>query len=74
MGISLVAASRRPEKAISLAWAVICFELIWGLCSDGYQLSRGHSMEKILPWIVIHFIIISSGFWSIRKDRAKLVE
>ncbi len=73
IGISLLAASRRPEKAIALAWTVICFELIWGLGSDGYQLSRGHAIENIMPWIIIHVVIITTGFWCLRRDRDELV-
>lgn len=69
IGIALLLASRNPAQAKTLAWTVIGFELIWGICSDIYQIARGHPIEKIIIWIVIHIVIITTGILALRNIR-----
>ncbi|MEO5581653.1 MAG: BphX family protein [Saprospiraceae bacterium] len=69
IGLALLVASRRPTQSIVLVWTVIGFELIWGICSDIFQIFRGHPVFVIGIWIVIHIIIISMGILSLRKAR-----
>lgn len=69
IGLALLLASRIPSRAKVLVQTVIGFELIWGIGSDIYQILRGHNIEKILPWIVIHIIIITTGITVLRKTQ-----
>ena len=68
MGIGLLIGSRAPTRARALVWNAIGFEFVWGLFSDVYQLARGYPLHAILIWIVIHIIIISTGFIVLRKS------
>jgi len=67
IGIALWVASRIPSEAKVLVWTVLGFELIWGIFSDVYQLMRGHPVEKIIIWIVIHILFITTGILALRK-------
>ena len=69
LGVALLLASRVSSRAKVLVWTVIGFELIWGLCSDMYQLMRGHSIEVIGIWIVIHIAFITTGMWALQGTR-----
>ena len=68
VGLALLLASRTPSRARTLVWAALGFELFWGLCSDIYQLARGHSIQVVGTWIVIHIIIISTGIFALRNS------
>jgi len=68
IGLALLMASRHPARSKVLVWTVIGFEFIWGIISDLYQITRGHPVEKILPWIIIHIVIITLGFLSLRNS------
>jgi BphX-like protein len=61
VGIGLLAASRAPEQAVALAWAVIGLEAIGGIGIDVYKLARGYRRGPPLVWIVIHAVVIASG-------------
>src|SRR6185436_9949696 len=67
MGLALLIASRFPAKAIALAWAVVRHELLWGIGSDVYKLSRGYPLHVSGPWILVHATIMIAGFMAIRK-------
>jgi hypothetical protein len=69
LGMGLILNSRQAGSSIALVWTVIGFELIWGIFSDAYQLVRGHPVEKIIPWIVIHLVFITTGILALRKNR-----
>ena len=69
LGVALLLASRVPSRAKVLVWTVIGFESIWGICSDIYQLMRGHSIEVIGIWIVIHIVFITTGMWALQGTR-----
>ncbi len=61
VGIGLLAASRMPEQAVGLVWAVIGLEAIGGIGIDVYKLARGYRRGPPSVWIVIHTIVIVSG-------------
>jgi len=67
IGIALLTASRHPAQSTALAWTVIGFEFIWGMISDIYQILRGHPIEKIIVWIIIHLVIITTGILALRN-------
>ena len=74
VGVGLLIASHAPRQAKALVWTVIGFELIWGLGSDMYQLARGYELQGIGIGIIIHIIIISTGFLAIRNAFRELVK
>ena len=61
VGIALLVASRTPDQAVSLAWAVIGLEAIGGIGIDVYKLARGYRRAPPVVWIMIHAIVIVSG-------------
>ena len=69
MGLALLVASKVPSRATVLVWTTIGFELIWGICSDIYQLLRGHALQVVGIWIVIHIVIITTGILALRAVR-----
>lgn len=66
IGVSLWLASFIPAQSKILIRTVIGFELIWGIGADIYQICRGHPIEKIIPWIFIHMLIITTGILTIK--------
>ena len=69
IGVALWVASRNVAEASVLVWTVIGFELIWGIFSDIYQIVRGHPIEKIIIWVVIHVLFITTGILALRSTR-----
>ena len=69
VGLALLLASRAPSRARVLVWTALGFELFWGLCADIYQLARGHSIQVVGTWIVIHIIVIATGIMALRNSR-----
>lgn len=69
LGVGLLLASRTPSRARVLVQTVIVFELLWGICSDVYQLIRGHSITVVGIWILIHIAVITTGFLAMRGTR-----
>ena len=70
IGVGLLLASRRPDQAKALVFTVIAIELLRGIAADIYMLSRGHRLSVLVPWLVIHSVIIVTGLLSVRSTRA----
>ena len=69
LGAGLLLASRTPSRARVLVQTVIVFELLWGICSDVYQLMRGYSITVVGIWIPIHIAVITTGILAMRGTR-----
>lgn len=70
IGVALLVASRSPERAIVLVWAVIALELFRGIGHDGYMLAQGYEPSGLLVWIVIHTVLIVTGLLFLRSARS----
>jgi hypothetical protein len=66
IGIVLLVCARSPRSAIALVWAVIGIELARGIVYDVYMLAHGYAVAVYGPWIVIHAIVILTGFLALR--------
>ena len=67
IGAALVIASRTPEQARVLVWAVIGIELARGLANDVYMIAQGYSPAVFITWIVIHAVVIVTGLLSLQR-------
>ena len=69
IGAVLWFASRRPEQARVLVWTIIAIELARGIIADIYLIVRGNDITVSLIWIVIHSVVIATGFLVLRTSR-----
>jgi BphX-like len=70
IGVALLIASRRPERAIWLVWTVIALELFRGIGHDAYMLVQGYPPIGLVVWIVIHTVLIVTGVVFLWEARA----
>ncbi|RMH01650.1 MAG: hypothetical protein D6706_01585 [Chloroflexi bacterium] len=71
-GAFLLYASRNPLKHLNLVWLIIWLEAIRGIADDIYHISRGYtSVPFYIGFIVVHFIIIATGFTLVRQAQAQ---
>lgn len=68
LGIALLLASRVPQHARALAFAILGVE-VSGIVADVYQIARGHALDVPVTWIVIHALVITTGLLFLRSDR-----
>ena len=68
IGLALLIASRVPARATTFIWFVIGNELIWGIGSDVYKLTRGYPLPVSGVWIVVHTVIIITGILALRTS------
>ena len=69
IGIVLLIASRTPNEAMLLVWAIIGIELARGIVDDIYMISRGYDLTTYLVWIVVHTLVIVTGLLVLRGAR-----
>jgi hypothetical protein len=70
LGIALLMASRVPDRARALAFAILGVE-VSGIVADVYQVARGHALAIPAVWVVIHGAIILTGVLSLRRSQAR---
>lgn len=70
IGAALLVASRFAHMARALVWTVIAIEFAKGILFDIYMLVRGYELAGFLGWIVIHSIIIVTGWLALRKAKS----
>lgn len=68
IGVFLIAASRRPERATVLVWLVIALSATRGIGLDLYHISMGYPVVSMVAFIVVHATIIASGVWALRAQ------
>ena len=66
IGAALLLASRVPEQARLLAWAVIGIEVTRGIIADVYMIARGNNARTSGVWIAIHSVVIATGVLALR--------
>ena len=66
IGVGLELASRSPQDARALVWAVLIVELVGGIGIDVYKIVRGYKRTPPTVWIVIHSAVIVTGWLSLR--------
>lgn len=71
IGLVLLLASRVPETARILVWLIIGIEIGRGLIADSYMISRGHPLPTLLIWLVLHSIVILTGWMALQKSKTE---
>lgn len=71
IGIALWVASRDPYQNRILVYTLLGIELVRGIVDDIYMLTRGYEPGFYIGWIVVHSVIILTGWWSLRQARAE---
>lgn len=66
IGSALVVGSWYIDQARLLVWTVIGLELVRGIVDDLYMIARGYEPTGFLVWIVIHSVIILTGYLALR--------
>ena len=64
-------ASRDPMKNQIMAWVIIWAEVFRGIVADAIWITRGYAVSSYAVFIVIHIIIIVTGFLFIRQMQAE---
>lgn len=74
IGIMLIVGSGEPLRGKILVQTVLLLELIRGILLDVYWISRGYYVNfHYAAWIVIHLIIIVSGWRALQQAEYKKV-
>lgn len=67
LGAFCLVAARNPVKNVIMAWVIIFAEAFRGIAADLIWILRGYSAADYAVFIVIHAIIIVTGYIFIRK-------
>lgn len=67
IGICSIAAAGNPQKNVLVAWLIILAEIFRGIVADSIWIGRGYDANSYSVFIVIHAIIIATGYLGIRK-------
>jgi len=69
VGGALIFWSRAPEQARPLVWLVLALELFRGIAHDLHMIGRGYDPPPFIVWVVIHLVIIATGYWALQRSR-----
>lgn len=72
IGVALIIASRHVAQARLLVWTVMGIELVRGIVDDIYMIARGYEPGGFIAWIVIHSIIIITGYLALRTAKQEV--
>ena len=64
-------ASRDPLKYLGAVWLLVWLELLHGVFDDIFLIARGYNAAEYIAFIVVHFIIISTGIVFVRQAAAQ---
>ncbi|MBK7337487.1 MAG: BphX family protein [Saprospirales bacterium] len=67
LGGMLLYASGKPEKSRMLVLTVIFAEVFRGIVADAVWIGRGYAASEYIPFIVIHLLIIVTGWLFLRQ-------
>lgn len=71
IGVILWVASRNPLQNRILVYTLFGLELVRGIVDDIYMLARGYEPGFYVGWIVIHSVIILSGWWALQRAKSE---
>lgn len=77
IGAALLFYARRPAEAMPVFWMVLGFEFFGGIVHDIYMIFRGYEggmLVGLIVWLVIHAIIIGTGFLALNRASQPVVE
>ncbi len=71
IGVMLWVASSNPYQNRILVYTLFGIEIVRGIVDDIYMLTRGYEPGLYIGWIVLHSIIILTGWWALRRAQAQ---
>ncbi|MBK7410399.1 MAG: BphX family protein [Saprospirales bacterium] len=71
LGAMLLYGSGNPVGNKIIVWTVIFAEVFRGIVADGIWITRGYAASSYLPFMVIHLLIIVTG-WLFLRQAGKL--
>lgn len=71
VGAVLWFASRTPERARPLVWAVVAIEAVRGIGADVYMLARGYEAAPQVIWIAVHLVVIGTALRCLRSPEMR---
>lgn len=69
IGIVLWFASRAPYENRILVYLLFGLELVRGIVDDIYMLTRPYEPGLYIAWIVVHSVIILTGWWALQRAK-----
>lgn len=69
IGVMLWVASRNPLENRILVYTLFGIELVRGIVDDIYMLTRPYEPGFYIGWIVLHSVIIISGWWALQRAK-----
>lgn len=67
IGAVLLWFSKNPLENKGLIWLVILAEIFRGVVCDAIWISRGYDSGRYIPFIIVHLLIIGTGWWFLKK-------
>ena len=63
--------SKKPLENKGVIWLVILAEIFRGVVCDAIWITRGYEAGSYVPFIIVHLIIILTGWWFLRWAESK---
>ncbi|GAB4250668.1 MAG: hypothetical protein Kow0027_14200 [Saprospiraceae bacterium] len=73
IGAVLLWFSKNPLENKGVIWLVILAEIFRGVVCDAIWITRGYDAGSYVPFIVIHLLIITTGWWFLRQAENHLL-
>lgn len=70
LGAMMLYASRNPAQSRVLVLTIIWAEVFRGIVADAIWIARGYALSSYAVFIVIHALIIATGVWFLRLEKA----
>lgn len=70
LGAMMMYASRNPAQSRVLVLTIIWAEVFRGIVADAIWIARGYALSSYAVFIVIHALIIATGVWFLRLEKA----
>lgn len=71
LGVMSLVAARDPAQNRIMAWVIILAEIFRGIVADAIWIARGYDAGSYIGFIVVHLIIVLTGFVFLRQAKAK---
>lgn len=72
LGVMLLYASADPHRNRVLILTVVLAEVFRGVVADAIWITRGYSAGSYIPFIVVHLLIIVTGWMAYRREAARV--
>lgn len=74
IGGFLIYCSRQPHKHLNIVWLIIWLEFVRGILDDIYLIVMGYDLVFYIGFIIVHAIIILTGYSGYKKVKSAHIE